>query len=241
MVRIDGRKADEGRIINFIKDYQKNPLASVLVECGNTRVLCSVSVEEKVPGWMKAQGVLGGWVTAEYAMLPSATHTRGKREVKNGKESGRTMEIQRLIGRALRAVVDFEKLGERTFMIDCDVIDADGGTRCASISGAFAAFKLAVVRLMERGLLKENPIKDSVAAISVGIVNSCAVVDLCYDEDSKAGVDMNIVMTGDGRFVELQGTAEEEPFNMQELNELLALAKPRIKEIIEMQDKLLEN
>ncbi len=233
MTRHDGRKNSEIREISFTKDAQIHPIASVLVNCGRTRVICSVSFENRVPGWMKAQNVPGGWVTAEYSMLPSATHTRNNREVKRGKESGRTMEIQRLIGRSLRAIIDLDKLGPITLNIDCDVLDADGGTRCASISGAAAALNLAVTKLMAEGVITENPIKEMLAAISVGVVDGEVMVDLCYEEDSKADVDMNIIMTESGRFVELQGTAEDEPFTTEQLIEMMNLAKPAIKSIID--------
>ena len=234
--RSDGRAADQIREIKIIKDFQKNPLASVLIECGNTRVMCSVSLENKVPGWMKAQDVPGGWVTAEYSMLPSSTHTRTRREVKRGKESGRTMEIQRLIGRSLRAAIDLKKLGPITLNIDCDVIDADGGTRCASITGASTALQLAVHRLLENGTLTVNPLKEKIAAISVGIVEGEPLLDLCYVEDSAAEVDMNVIMTESGKFVEIQGTAEEQTFTFDELNAMTKLAKKGIDEIFKLQN-----
>lgn len=236
--RSDGRAADQIRDIKIIKDFQKNPLASVLIECGNTRVMCSVSLENKVPGWMKAQDVPGGWVTAEYSMLPSSTHTRTRREVKRGKESGRTMEIQRLIGRSLRAAIDLKKLGPITLNIDCDVIDADGGTRCASITGASTALQLAVHRLLENGTLTVNPLKEKIAAISVGIVEGEPLLDLCYVEDSAAEVDMNVIMTESGKFVEIQGTAEEQTFTFDELNAMTKLAKNGIDEIFKIQNEL---
>ncbi len=236
--RSDGRTANQIRDIKIIKDFQKNPLASVLIECGNTRVMCSVSLENKVPGWMKAQDVPGGWVTAEYSMLPSSTHTRTRREVKRGKESGRTMEIQRLIGRSLRAAIDLEKLGPITLNIDCDVIDADGGTRCASITGASVALELAVHRLLENGTLTVNPLKEKIAAISVGIVEGEPLLDLCYVEDSAAQVDMNVIMTESGKFVEIQGTAEEQTFSFDELNAMTKLAKEGIDEIFKLQNEL---
>ncbi len=237
--RCDGRAADQLREMTLIKDFQNNPLASVLIQCGGTRVICSVSLEEKVPGWMKAQGVPGGWVTAEYSMLPSATHTRTQREVKRGKEGGRTMEIQRLIGRSLRAIVDLEKLGPRTMTVDCDVIDADGGTRCASISGASAALQLAVQRLIKEGKLEDNPVKEQLAAVSVGIVNGEPLLDLCYLEDSAAEVDMNIVMTESGKLVEIQGTAEEDPFSFEELNAMIKLAQSSLENIFTAQNQIL--
>lgn len=231
MSRIDNRQNDEIRNFEFTYDFQTHPIASILVSFGGTRVLCSVSMEEKVPGWMKAQGVKGGWVTASYCMLPSATHTRFGREVKRGKESGRTMEIQRLIGRSLRAVVDLKKLDGLTLNVDCDVIDADGGTRCASITGASAALKLALSRIVERGLISENPFKEAVAAISIGIFDGEAKLDLCYEEDSCADVDMNIVMTESGKFIEIQGTAEERAFDFDQLTQMVNFAKKGISQI----------
>ena len=231
MSRIDGRQDDEIREFNFSYDFQTHPLSSILVSFGGTRVLCSVSMERRVPGWMKAQNVKGGWVTASYSMLPSATHTRFGREVKRGKESGRTMEIQRLIGRSLRAVVDLEKLEGITLNIDCDVIDADGGTRCASITGASAALKQALSRIVEQGLIPENPFKEAVAAISIGIFSGEAKLDLCYEEDSSADVDMNIVMTESGKFIEIQGTAEEAAFDFAELTTMVNFAQKGIKDI----------
>ncbi|MBO4619166.1 MAG: ribonuclease PH, partial [Victivallales bacterium] len=195
MPRLDGRQNNELRPLAFVPDYQLHPLGSVLAVCGRTRVVCAVSVEDAVPSWMKAQNVSGGWITAEYQMLPSATNTRSTREVTKGKLSGRSAEIQRLIGRSLRAVVDLEKLPGLTLHVDCDVIDADGGTRCASITGACAALERAAAKLVADGTLAENPIKARVAAVSVGIVNGEPLLDLCYEEDSAAEVDMNVVMT----------------------------------------------
>ena len=225
MPRLDGRQNNELRPLAFVPDYQMHPMGSVLAVCGRTRVVCAVSVENAVPSWMKAQGVSGGWITAEYQMLPSATNTRSTREVTKGKLSGRSAEIQRLIGRSLRAVVDLEKLPGLTLHVDCDVIDADGGTRCASITGACAALERAAAKLVADGTLAENPIKARVAAVSVGIVKGEPMLDLCYEEDSAAEVDMNVVMTSDGRFVELQGTGEEATFDDDQLASLLALAR----------------
>ena len=200
----------------------------MLICFGETRVLCNASVEEKVPSFMRGQG--RGWVTAEYSMLPRATHTRSAREAARGKLGGRTMEIQRLIGRALRAVVDFELLGERTVVVDCDVLQADGGTRTAAITGSWIALADAFEKLLEQGLISKSPLKDSVAAVRSGIVAGQPVLDLDYVEDSSAEVDMNFVMTGDGRFVEVQGTAEEEPFTFAELDALRDLASQRCEE-----------
>ena len=225
MSRLDGRQFNELRPLAFVPDFQIHPLGSVLAVCGRTRVVCAVSVENAVPPWMKAQGVPGGWITAEYQMLPSSTNTRSTREVTKGKLSGRSAEIQRLIGRSLRVVVDLEKLPGITLHVDCDVLDADGGTRCASITGACAALERAAAKLLADGTIAENPIKARVAAVSVGIVHGEPMLDLCYEEDSAAEVDMNVVMTSTGRFVELQGTGEEATFDDAQLASLLALAK----------------
>jgi ribonuclease PH len=223
--RTDGRTHDEGRAIRITKNYLSHPVASVLMETGGTKVICSVSFEPGVPPWMRAQNVSGGWVTCVYGMIPGSTGSRVSREASKGKQSGRTMEIQRLIGRSFRSVVDLEALGANTVYIDCDVIDADGGTRCASISGASVALQLAFQKLVADGTLERNPMRENVAAISVGIVNGEPLLDLCYVEDSAADVDMNVIMTESGKFVEIQGTAEEEPFSRDELNTLLDLAK----------------
>jgi len=220
--RHDGRAPDQLRQIKIERGFTRYAEGSVLVCFGETRVLCNASVEEKVPPFMRGEG--RGWVTAEYSMLPRATHTRSVREAARGKLGGRTMEIQRLIGRALRAVVDFELLGERTIVIDCDVLQADGGTRTAAITGSWIALADAVDKLLAEGLLEKSPLKDSVAAISAGIIAGQPVLDLDYVEDSGADVDMNFVMTGDGRFVEVQGTAEEEPFTNVELDAMRELA-----------------
>lgn len=231
--RYDGRAPDELRVVKFTKDFTINAKASVLVEMGNTRVICAVSVDESIPPWMRRDNVSGGWLTCEYGMLPSATSDRFRRET--GRVGGRTMEIQRLIGRALRAVVDLQKLGKRQITIDCDVIQADGGTRTASITGAYVALRMAVDRLMEEGLLKEDPIKEAIAAISVGIYKGTPVLDLNYFEDSKAEVDMNVVMTASGRLVEVQGTAEEEPFTKEQMTRMMDLAEKGITELLEAQ------
>jgi len=233
--RHDGRQANQLRQIKIERGFTRYAEGSVLICFGETRVLCNASVEEKVPSFMRGQG--RGWVTAEYSMLPRATHTRSVREAARGKLGGRTMEIQRLIGRALRAVVDFELLGERTIVIDCDVLQADGGTRTASITGAWIALTDAIEKLISQGLLKKTPLKDSVAAISSGIVAGRPVLDLDYVEDSGASVDMNFVMTGDGRFVEVQGTAEEEPFTDAELDGLRDLARAGCLELAQLQQK----
>ena len=234
-LRYDGRKPDQLRAVKFTRDFTINAKASVLVEMGNTKVICAVSVDESVPGWMRAQNVEGGWLTCEYSMLPSATADRAKREASMGKLGGRTMEIQRLIGRALRSVLDLKKLGRRQLYIDCDVIQADGGTRTASITGAYVALRMAVDRLLAEKLLKEDPIKDSIAAISVGIYKGVPLLDLCYFEDSKAEVDMNVVMTASGKLVEVQGTAEEEPFTKEQMAQMMDLAEKGIKELFEAQ------
>ena len=210
MARSFDRTAADLRPVRFTRRFTRHAEGSVLVEMGDTRVLCTASVEEKVPPFLKGKG--RGWVTAEYGMLPRATNTRGAREAAQGKQSGRTQEIQRLIGRSLRAVVDLEKLGERQVTLDCDVLQADGGTRCASITGAMVALAEAVAGLRKAGLVAEDPIRDFVAAVSVGIVDGQPVLDLDYAEDSACGTDMNVVMTGAGHFVEVQGTAEGEPF-----------------------------
>ncbi|MCK5844672.1 MAG: ribonuclease PH, partial [Victivallales bacterium] len=228
--RIDGRKADELRPFKLTSGFQAHPAGSVLVEFGGTRVICAASISEEVPPWMKRDGKHGGWLTAEYQMLPSSTNTRSRRERKNG-PSGRTQEIQRLIGRSLRAAVDLKKIGPRTIQIDCDVLDADGGTRCAGITGGMAALRLAVDSLLERGLLDENPITANVAAVSVGIFDGTPILDLCYEEDSSADVDMNVVMTAVGGIIEVQATAEGVPFSKNELNAMFALASKGINEL----------
>lgn len=237
MVRFDGRKADQIRPVKIIRGYTSMPEGSVLIEIGQTRVLCTASIEEKVPPFQKGSGQ--GWVTAEYSMLPRATQVRTPREAAKGKLSGRTMEIQRLIGRALRSVVDLKKLGERTIWLDCDVLQADGGTRTASITGAYVALVDAVHLLMAKGQVQHNPILDTLAAVSVGKVSREPVLDLAYVEDSTAEVDMNVVMTGSGKFVELQGTAEQVPFDRPELDRFLALAEKGIRELMVIQAEAL--
>lgn len=236
--RVDGRACDELRPLSLDIDYLSHPLSSVFISNGNTRVLTAVSFEDKVPTWMKNQKVPGGWVTCEYGMLPSATTERCRREAAAGKQGGRTVEIQRLIGRSLRMAVDLENLGERTFYLDCDVIDADGGTRCASISGASLALAIGCKRLFPA---EANPFKELVAAVSVGIIDGTPMLDLCYAEDSNAEVDMNVVMTESGKLVEVQGTAEGAPFSRRELNELIDLAEHGLKQIFVRQRAVLES
>ena len=236
-LREDGRKVDSLREIKITKDFNLYAEGSVLIEFGNTKVICTASVSEKVPPFMRGQGK--GWLTAEYSMIPRATGERNQRESAKGKLSGRTMEIQRLIGRALRTAVDLDKLGERTITIDCDVIQADGGTRTTSISGGFIALALAVKKLMKDRVLNVNPIVSNVAAISVGIVRGTPMIDLMYTEDSAAEVDMNVVMNGKGEFVEVQGTGEEATYTRKELNELIDLAEVGIKEIIRLQNEVI--
>ena len=233
-LREDGRKVDSLREIKITKDFNLYAEGSVLIEFGNTKVICTASVSDKVPPFMRGQ--VKGWLTAEYSMIPRATGERNQRESAKGKLSGRTMEIQRLIGRALRTAVDLDKLGERTITIDCDVIQADGGTRTTSISGGFIALALAVKKLMKDRVLSVNPIVSNVAAISVGIVRGTPMLDLMYTEDSAAEVDMNVVMNGKGEFVEVQGTGEEATYTRKELNDL---AEVGIKEIIRLQNEII--
>ncbi|MGH9342074.1 MAG: ribonuclease PH [Acidobacteriota bacterium] len=231
--RNDGRKADELRPVTFWTDYNKYAEGSVMVECGDTHVICTASVEDKVPPFLRGMGQ--GWVTSEYGMIPRSTGTRMIRESSRGKLSGRTQEIQRLIGRSLRSVVDLKALGERTLWLDCDVIQADGGTRTASITGAFVAVSLAVARLLRDKVLQKSPILDYVAAVSVGVVDGRLCLDLNYEEDSNAEVDMNVVMTGQDHFVEVQGTAERQSFSRSQLDQLLELAGKGTRELIEHQ------
>jgi ribonuclease PH len=235
--RPSGRRPDELRAVRIQRGFTRHAEGSVLVEFGETRVLCTASVEERVPGFLKDSG--RGWVTAEYGMLPRATNTRTDREAARGKQSGRTQEIQRLIGRSLRAVVDLASLGQRTIQVDCDVLQADGGTRTAAITGSFVALHDAIIWLQEKKLLAANPIRDHVAAISVGMFQGAPVLDLDYAEDSNSGCDMNVVMTGSGGFVEVQGTAEGEPFARAELDALLALASNGITKLVGFQKKAL--
>ncbi len=235
MSRIDKRKADELRKVHVQTDYLKNAHGSCLIEMGDTKVVCSATIEDKVPFFCKAEGK--GWITAEYGMLPASCNERIAREAAKGKLSGRTQEIQRLIGRSIRSIVDLKKLPERTIWLDADVIQGDGGTRTASITGCYIALKLAIGKLIKAGKITESPIRDSVAAVSVGVVNGKPALDLCYAEDSKAEVDMNVVMTGAGKLVEVQGTAEGEPFSEATLLQLLKLAKKGIRELAEIQNK----
>jgi len=231
--RTGGRATEALRAVRITRGYTVHAEGSVLIEFGGTRVLCTASVEEKVPGHKKGSGE--GWVTAEYGMLPRATHTRGDREAARGKQSGRTQEIQRLIGRSMRSVFDLKKLGERTIYLDCDVLQADGGTRTASITGAFVAAHDAIGKLLASGKLQASPILDHVAAVSVGMVQGRPVLDLDYLEDSAAGTDMNVVMTGAGNYVEVQGTAEGAAFSRQDMDSLLVLAEKGIRELVALQ------
>jgi ribonuclease PH len=224
--------------VRFLLDFTANPLGSVLCEMGRTKVLCTVTEDPSVPRFLQGSG--RGWITAEYSMLPGSTERRTEREAARGRPSGRTQEIQRLIGRSLRAVAELESLGERTLWIDCDVLEADGGTRTASITGAYVALHLAISRLLARGVLHQLPLRDSVAAISVGILKGKAVLDLPYEEDSRAEVDMNVVATGSGRFVEIQGTAEQGTFSPDDLAALTALARQGIAELTRLQREALE-
>jgi len=237
MSRRDGRQPDELRPLSFFRDYTEMAAGSVLVSMGKTRVLCTASVDERVPPWMRGKG--SGWVTAEYSMLPGSTPERSNREVNKGKPSGRTQEIQRLIGRSLRSVTDMKVMGERQILVDCDVLQADGGTRTASISGAFVALHDACTRLVAAGKLPTHPLTTACAAVSVGMVDAMALLDLDYSEDVRAEVDMNVVMTGAGRFVEVQGTAEGLPFTRSELDDLLGLAEHGIATILDVQADLL--
>jgi len=232
-MRADNRGAAALRPVEIVPGYLMTAEGSALIKAGNTHVLCAASVEDTVPPFLRNSGK--GWVTAEYAMLPRATARRSPREVTKGRPSGRTHEIQRLIGRSIRAVIDPVALGERTIYIDCDVIQADGGTRTASISGAWVALALAVKKLREYGVLKSNPVRDVVAATSVGIVGGVPMLDLCYEEDSQADVDMNVVMTGSGKFIEVQATAEHTPFDDAQMAELISLARAGIARIVDLQ------
>ncbi len=235
-MRTDKRSSADLRPIEIIPGYLVTAEGSALIKAGHTHVICAASIEDTVPPFLRNSGK--GWVTAEYAMLPRATSKRTPREVTKGRASGRTHEIQRLIGRALRSVVNMDALGERTIMIDCDVVQADGGTRTASITGAFVALSLAVATLRGAGLLKQQPLRDYLAAISVGVVNGESMLDLCYEEDSRADVDMNVVMTGSGQFVELQATAEHRPFDDAQMARMVELARAGIAQLIEMQKRI---
>jgi ribonuclease PH len=236
-MRPSGRETDELRVVRFTPDFTRHAAGSVLAEFGDTRVLCTASVENRVPPWLRGKG--SGWVTGEYGMLPGSTHTRSGREAARGKQSGRTLEIQRLIGRSLRAIADLNALGERTITLDCDVLQADGGTRTASISGAYVALSIAISEMLETKALKKNPLHGQIAAVSVGIYQGAAVLDLDYPEDSEAETDMNIVMNDAGRFIEVQGTAEGHAFSDDEFNAMLGLARKGIDEIIVAQNEAL--
>jgi ribonuclease PH len=237
MTRASGRKPDELRPVRLTRGYTRHAEGSVLVEFGDTKVLCTASVEARVPAFLRDKG--RGWLTAEYGMLPRATHTRAEREAARGRQSGRTQEIQRLIGRSLRAVVDLARLGERTIQVDCDVLQADGGTRTASITGAFVAVHDALEWMRREGMIEALPVKDFVAAVSVGVKDGVALLDLDYAEDAGCDTDMNVVMTGLGRFIEVQGTAEGEPFARPELEALLALGERGVRELVARQKSAL--
>jgi ribonuclease PH len=237
-MRIDGRADHQMRRVRIVREYNKFAEGSCLIEIGDTRIICTATVEDKVPPFLKDSGQ--GWVTAEYGMLPRSTKSRMLRESAQGRVGGRTHEIQRLVGRSLRAVTDLESLGERTIWIDCDVIQADGGTRTAAITGAFVALSDAMARIREAGLVKKMGLKDFVAAISVGFVDGRILLDLCYAEDSTAQVDMNVVMTGSGKFVEIQGTAEETPFDKELTDKMLSVAASGIQALISLQKKVLD-
>jgi ribonuclease PH len=237
--RTDNRAADELRAVKITPGFLANAEGSALIEMGNTRVICAASVEDKLPPHLRGQRI-EGWVTAEYGMLPRSTHTRSSREVGRGGPSGRTHEIQRLIGRSLRAISNRSVLGERTITLDCDVLQADGGTRTAAITGAYVAYAIACKRLLREKKIKRSPINSEVAAISVGIVDGAALLDLKYDEDSRAEVDMNVVCTGDGQFIEVQGTAEGAPFTRAQMDELLELGKKGIEHLVQLQRAAIE-
>ncbi len=238
-MRPDGRKHDQLRTVRFQNGIAPYATGSTLIEWGNTRVICGVTVEENVPRWMKEQNVTGGWITAEYSMLPYSTLTRKARDVTKGKIDGRSQEIQRLIGRSMRAVVDLEKIGQRTICVDCDVLQADGGTRTAAITGSYVALSLAMRNLFDKDLLKEDPLLKPVAAVSVGIVQSQALLDLSYVEDVAAAVDMNLVMNSAGEFIELQGTGEESTYTEEQLGEMIAVGKQGIQQLLELQQTAL--
>jgi ribonuclease PH len=237
--RVDGRKPDQLRPITFEANIAPYATGSVLVSFGSTRVICAAMIEPKVPSWMRQQGIKGGWLTAEYSMLPYSTLERKQRDISKGKIDGRTVEIQRLIGRSLRAVIDLQKLGDNTLWVDCDVLQADGGTRTASITGAYLATRLAVQKLMDAKKLSENPLTDSVAAVSAGVFGGASLLDLNYIEDKDAEVDANVVMTGRGQFVELQSSGEESTFSQEQLQSLLVLAQKGLKELAALQTAFL--
>lgn len=239
--RSDGRTPDQIRPISYILDVAPHAAGSVLISFGNTRVICAACINEEVPRWMKVQGVKGGWLTAEYSMLPYSTLERKERESSRGRPDGRSTEIQRLIGRSLRAVVDLEKLGARTLHVDCDVLQADGGTRTAAITGACIAVAVAFNRLLEKGKITRQPLKKKVAAISAGVLKGETLLDLCYTEDAAADVDSNIVLTEDGEFVEIQGSGEESTFTEAQLNSMLAYGRKGIKELCAIQDEAIQS
>ncbi len=240
MQRKDGRANDELRPVRITRDFVKYPLGSVLVEFGDTKVICAASMEEAAPRWMREQKRPGGWITCEYSMMPFSSPKRTAREATRGKIAGRTHEIQRVIGRALRAVVDLNQLGERTIWIDCDVLQADGGTRTAAITGGFVALELALRKLRDEGKIAGNPVREAIAAVSVGKVGGALLLDLNYEEDCRAEVDMNLVMTESGRFIEIQGTAESAPFTAEEMVSMVAMARKGIDALIATQMKILE-
>jgi ribonuclease PH len=236
-MRADGRKANELRTLKITPSYIKTADGSVLIEMGATRVICTAKLEERVPPFMRNSGK--GWITAEYGMLPGSSQERIGRESSRGKVGGRTHEIQRLIGRSLRAIADLKSLGERTIWVDCDVIQADGGTRTASITGAYIALAEAARGWLDRGIINSDPIKETVAAVSIGIIDGKILLDLCYEEDSKADVDMNFVMTGLGKFIEVQGTAEQAPFTRKQMERMAEIAQSGIKELLKAQKKVI--
>ena len=238
MKRVDGRAHDELRVVRIVPGFQRFAEGSAMIEVGKTQVLCSVSVEERVPPFLRGSGT--GWVTAEYAMLPRATVTRSRRDSTLGRVGGRNQEIQRFIGRSLRAVIDLGALGERTLIIDCDVLQADGGTRTAAVTGSYVALHQALQTLANMGVISAVPLKSAIAATSVGIVHSYMMLDLCYDEDCNAAVDFNVVMTSKGEFVEIQGTAEGKPFSREAIDDLLALAEKGIKQLFQIQEAVLQ-
>jgi ribonuclease PH len=237
--RPDGRRPDQLRPITLEANIAPHASGSVLIGFGSTRVICAATIEPKVPSWMRQQGVSGGWLTAEYSMLPYSTHERKSRDISKGKIDGRTVEIQRLIGRSLRAIIDLQKLGDNTLWIDCDVLQADGGTRTASITGAYLAARLAIQKLLDAKRIAENPLVDSVAAVSVGLFDGAPLLDLNYVEDKDAAVDFNVVMTGKGQFVEVQGTGEESTFSQEELDRLLVLSRQGLQELASIQSAFL--
>jgi ribonuclease PH len=238
-LRADGRLAGQLRPVRFQNQVAPYATGSTLIECGQTRVICGVTVEESVPRWLKEQNLAGGWVTAEYSMLPYSTLQRKQRDITRGKIDGRSQEIQRLIGRSMRAAIDLAKLGARTLWVDCDVLQADGGTRTAAITGGFVALTLAIRKLLAEGKLTENPLLDPVAAVSVGILRDCPLLDLCYSEDAEAAVDMNLVMNAAGQFIELQGSGEEATFSQSQLQAMLALGKVGIEKLLRAQQDVL--